>query len=42
VFRRIGSTLSQDLEVVAGVKLRDVLDLKTGSPVRLDIDGAWL
>jgi len=41
VLRRIGSGLWQDLELVAAEKLRDSLRLVDGTPVEIEMDGAW-
>lgn len=40
--RRIGSGLSVDFELVAGVKLRDQLALIDGTPVEIDLQGEWI
>ena len=42
VLRRIGSGLSQDLELVAGEKLRDSLGLVDGTPVEVEMEGSWI
>ncbi len=42
VLRRIGSSLWQDLELVAGEQLRDALRLLDGTPVEIDMEGTWI
>jgi hypothetical protein len=42
VLRRVGSAITSSLEVVAAEHLRSALALRTGSPVRLTMEGRWV